>query len=291
MKLFFFKMLKKLLFLVVLCVATHIQAMEKEEQKALSPAIGEVQDTKSTDISSYNYSPRALFIFLDDSEKRLGPVSNGFMEALNKKAGPVIVSKHLVDLVFSAESHLKRRRNMPKIQELLDETDPEKLFDIAWEPLPFDDQCLSDKKELYILTKASTFNEKEWLIKWIDNRLLLLIPYDHLRNLGIEENDARKSPSSYVDFDGASNAELILGLKINHMHTVNSFGQIAIMPKLKSNFNFIDYLVGGKGKDKSAIFCVRSDYINKKNIDLPLWSIYMDGHGLYEKEIVGLKLQ
>ena len=208
---------------------------------------------------------KGLLIFLDDQEKNeFGAVSFDLLPALYQEAGPIIVSTSL--LCTLREYWQKDSR---PIKVLLDER-----------------ESIKDWKEQSSFSKIALsrvcFREECWIIKKINNSLNLLIPLQHLNPLNIM-HDKVKEFDSTMGINTVSDIELQLGFKVNHMETVDF--RLITRPSAdvfsRSARYFVDSL--------DIIFCKKFDYINKE-INIPEWCIFIDGHGDINKSIAHLTL-
>ena len=83
--------------------------------------------------------------------------------------------------------------------------------------------------------------------------------------------------------------ELQLGLKVNHMETIDFRSIIpSYYTQISTYFSFsqsASYFVDSL----DIIFCKKSDYINKQ-VTIPEWCIFIDGHGAINHSIAYLTL-
>ena len=251
--------MNKSLFLVVLLMTVVLNSYSMEEAK-------------------YTYDPKGLLIFLDDSEKDyIGAVSSGLITALNQNAGPIIVSASLLTNIF------------PRYEIFSEAGTPLELFNryqkVNEEATKGNTAA---KKELkYIVLKILAFDSRKWLFKKINDALYLLIPHEYLQKMNVDLDAVKKYDPDPTKISGT---ELRLGLKINHMETTD-IPEIVNTPIQK--YEYADYFIKtlyDNGTKTSSIFCIRSDYKNKR-VTLPAWSIFIEGHGNMQKTIVHLKLK
>lgn len=213
----------------------------------------------SNAIENVSYAPKALYILADASEKGLGPITYTFLSLLYKEVAPVLVSTSLVRNVFSEDY----RRS----------------------------------KDVYlgrdsILLAKSRFNHGEWIVKKINADLFLFIPHAYLRKKKIAI-DAVKKDGLLIDA-GVSPIEIELGLKVNHMKTLDKQAFAKDMSGQYATFlvaHSSDFLksVFDEQLKRSQVFCMRSDYF-MKNVPRPLWAFFLDGHGNVEELISGFVL-
>lgn len=221
------------------------------------------------------YVPRAVLIFLDDSE--IGPqaVSNSLLTALYQKAGPIIASASLLANIFS------EYENMPENAEQIEQT--YNLFGIMMYFRP--DEALKQQKGIFL--KASGFDPTQWIIKEINEDLYLLVPQAYLNLQQLSRNQVEKT----IENQQTTDTELKLGLKVNHMKLSNFKDILALKKREKESAEYFIQALSFQNpqtqKQESHIFCVHSDY-QSSSIGQPIWVIYMMGHGTMRKQIVGL---
>lgn len=218
---------------------------------------------------------RNVLIFLDDSEKdKLGPISGDLITALYQEASPIIVSSSLMCTLLEW-----REKNKESIQALLRE-----LANVDWLPERYGDnwQEIIQIKERIAVCKIG-FKPERWIIKVINNSLLLLIPKNYCESLGINSEKVKKYTSNIHTL---SDTELRLGCKVNHMKTIEYTA--LHRSSLKEYFfphYFADYFI----KSLEAIFCTTSDYHKNKKEGFE-WVMYIDGHGGLNDSIVYLSI-
>lgn len=199
---------------------------------------------------------RDLLIFLDDSEKkRIGYVGGLFATALEQEAAPIIVSTSLLNTIMAQDTMW------------IGQFDP--------------------NKEEYIGIggiNTKSFKPDRWIVKKINDLLSLLIPVNYLESFNIDKNKVKESGHA---IDVISDVELQLGLRVNHMETIDYQSMWSTYRNLKikvlSYFYksseepiFADYFTNSL----NVIFCEKSNYQNKKK-DIPEWLIYLGGHGTW----------
>lgn len=244
-----------LIFSIGILQIFHIEAMftikpysHKPTNSPVSPTI--INEPKKSE-------KKGLLIYLDEQEKNeLGPISKNLLIALYQEVCPIIISTSLLYNIFEYRSKDNRT-----IETLYDNTDGM-------------NECLASK---------IAFQADKWIIKQINNSLNLLLPVSYLKSLGIT-NDAVKE-YSYSTGDTVSDVELKLGLRVNHMKSIDyesmhrpflDYVKNTILPVEHVNY-FVSSL--------DTIFCKKAEY-NK--IDIPEWYIYILGHGLIEHSIAYL---
>lgn len=215
---------------------------------------------------------RAMLIFLDDTEfmnpNILQAIFIDLASALSQKAGPILVSRNLLAII--ASRYLANHTNSKKIDWQAKHT----RATIYRRPESYD---MHD-----ILLEASRFNPSDWIFKKINDCLYMLLPTTYIQENSININDLNQ----FVQTNEPTALELTLGLKINHMQTVelNSISHSGCY-----NDYFLEALYSEK-KNNSSIFCLNSDYISQRSITKPIWSLYIVGHGNINSLITNLSL-
>ena len=132
-----------------------------------------------------------------------------------------------------------------------------------------------------VARKYLDFKDAEWVIKEVNENLVLFFTHDYLQELKIEKSEAQKISST----PELTELELRLGLKINHMKTITSE---TLQAEVQGNSNyFLEALFTQK-----SLFVTKSDYPNPfpENLHIPVWSFYMMGHGKTGESILSLSL-
>lgn len=214
------------------------------------------------------FATHGLLIFLDDVEDYIGSLSGSFLAAFVQEAGPIIASASLIVNVRDAQTP--------------SEADPKKLFERFKEIISKLSSATKEilEEEKKIILSVTKFGERatdNWVIKEINANLYLLLPKYYLNSRGIQEVDAHLfSPQAALTL-----TEQLLGLKVNHMKTVD----VAAIKKPQPR-PVKDYFV----QDLSNIFITKRDYKAEKNSSIPTWAVYSKGHGLMNRFIVSLSL-
>ena len=151
---------------------------------------------------------------------------------------------------------------------------------------------------------AASFNPAEWIIRKPNESLYVLIPKTYLP-VGVKGYalSARPLPESAP----ITQAELLLGLKIDHMAVVTD-DQMSAKFLLSESFpepEFADYFIqapgGAKGNPalwddrakNSALFVTNADYKKfngKSSIVLFRWAIFLTGHGRLNYSIAHINI-
>jgi len=217
---------------------------------------------------------KGLLIFLDDYEKEgLMAISFAFLTALYQEAGPILVSASLLYNVLECAkkdsepidvllNEIKEESNIYKT--VTDRATKRAISFSVWE------------KKVSAISRIS-FDPEKWIIKKVNDSLLLLLPKQYVESFDIADN---KLEEYYQDLDLVSEIELKLGFKVNHMVTVH------IEQLVKSQYiGLSDYFLDSL----STIFCKKADYSNT-NITVPEWVIFVGGHGKRDYSIVNISL-
>jgi len=147
----------------------------------------------------------------------------------------------------------------------------------------------------YLVQDIKVFRPDRWIVKKVNDFLSLLIPVNYLEFLNIDKNKVKEFGNT---IHVISDVELQLGLKVNHMETIDYQATGSIYRSLKTQFlsyfykssepegpEFANYVTNSL----EGIFCERSDYQNRK-IDIPEWFIYIGGHGGWIHSVAHLSL-
>jgi hypothetical protein len=215
----------------------------------------------------YDYAAMGLMVILDDSEREVGASHLSLYTALFQKPAPLILSASLAAKALS--------------EDVLDKSPDELLKDFNRAHLIYkqenDETVIRDRRKIFL--KASRFSIDEWVIKKINDHLLLFIPTCYLPNRAMHSGVAHYDPKRVDSF---SEVEYLLGIKVNHMETISTLSAIRKLPQFTGRSDyFVDAL--------PSIFLTRADYSNVKKT-LPFWSIYLEGHGLKGQSIAGMDL-
>ena len=217
---------------------------------------------------------QAILIFLDDSESSVEAITGDLIVALSQKPGPILLSTSLLRNIFSnGKSELQNKSDEDLVAQYKQATSHSK------DQSP--EQKAADIK--FILRKAMNFNNKEWIIKRVGESMYLLIPNNYIKqntNLSVEEVRAYDPQSPKI-----SDTELTLGLKVNHLETVDTIAQINSIPAVKENN--ADYFI--KALNDNSIFCTKIDYSHDETA-MPSWALFVTGHGEYQRSIVGVSI-
>ncbi len=237
--------------------ATNLFSMHTSETEKLQIQFFEKQDL----IETKEAETRNVLIFLDDSEKELGGIGGMVLTGLCLKNYPIILSTSLLYNVHEAA-----KKDIRPIKDLLND---------SWSDYSSGKFKEFAEKESIILSRIC-FEQEPWIIKKINDSLVLLIPKVYLETLHI--NGKQVDYNKNVELP--SETELKLGFKVNHMETI-TIDQIE-RPK---DFKFADYFV----EAMDSIFCTNSDYRIAKQ-QSPEWVMYIEGHGRIGTRVVGLSL-
>ena len=245
---------------------------------------------------------RGILIFLDEVEKHMTEaVGGGLVNGLYQAENPIIVSHSLMCNLLEY-----RERDKRSVQDLIVERGKlntagyfldgfKKKYGANWLDEIY-------RKEAVICCKIA-FKPDQWIIKEINNSLLLLIPYKYCDSLGVNGESVKE----YTNI--SNDIELKMGFRVNHMKTLEHtsiyrsslkkyFYQYIVGIDSSVIFRFADYFINSL----DAIFCEKSDYnirnsiitewhdYQSKNIPIPEWVIYIMGHGLKNDSIADMRL-
>jgi hypothetical protein len=260
--------LLRLVLLLGTFFSANIFAMRMTEKGTIAVKRWTGQSQKEEALSK----KRGLLIFLDEQEKDvIGSITSNLLLALYQEAGPIILS---ASLLYSLREYA-RKDNRP-IEELLNQLGQEQL------------QLEQTKSVLNAALIKICFKQERWIIKKINNSLNLCIPLRHLDSLNIVYDTVKKIDST-METNTVSNIELQLGLKVNHMETVD-FGSIEIPSYYTQVSTYFSSTLASYFVDAlDIIFCKKSDYINEL-VAIPQWCMFIEGHGLTNVGIAYLTL-
>ena len=153
-----------------------------------------------------------------------------------------------------------------------------------------------NEKTRYYIANA-VFQSDQWIVKKINNSLILLIPVNYLQALNINAEQVKIFDST-MGIDTVSDVELQLGLKVNHMetlahqsmtfttHLTRKFLGYFYTSSETTELGLADYFVNAL----DTIFCKRLDY-QDRNINIPEWIVYVSGHGGLLHSVVDLSFE
>lgn len=249
---------------------------------------------------------RSLLIFIDDSEKELAAISVDLVSALRQKAGPILVSRHLLTnlhalyTIFGLTPDMPRTLAMQKDQKVkgviqninkiladripsksLTKQEQKKLIDELDEEIPSSDINYSDPE---LVIEYTDFNPAEWIIKKVGSQeaLVLLIPISYIKS--ITENQ----PSSAT---AALPIEFVLGLRIDALPTIESkdFWQFLSKPFIQKTSDYFMEAIWDPKKNSSPLFLTRTDFRKSGKISVQ-WAIFITGHGMPDEAIAALTI-
>ncbi len=212
--------------------------------------------------SEYTFTSRGVLIFLDDSKTDLlhDAIGEAAVVAINQQSGPIIVSSSILANIIQFTKNAAT---------IIASESKEKAANIA----------------LFYCNLTDEIKWDDFVIKKINDSLILILPVHYLNKIQIDINETKKSNAGATE---TTPLELKLGLRVNHMNTIDN---IADINKPDQQFEFAEYFINAlfnNTTQKSSIFCTRSEY--QQNIPLPIWSIYLNGHGKVNDSIAHLSL-
>jgi hypothetical protein len=252
----------RLIALLALFSLVNIFPMRMTEQgKALAQRHLARQQQEKWEQQEELRETRKLLILLDDSEKDLtGAIGNSLVTALFLEKYPIIAS---ASLLYNVREEAKK--------------DTRPIEDLLNDMLIADIENKEEYKKKNRIVASRKIPIEDWIIKKINNSLVLLIPKSCLEQLSIG-NDQVEHYNKNLELP--SEVELKLGLKINHMETIT----IEQIVKTKESL-FADYFV----EAMNFIFCTKSDYRIAK-LNSYEWVVYIHGHGAINAMVTGLRL-
>lgn len=229
---------------------------------------------------------QGLLIFLDDEESdnaresKFGTLSDDFATAFVQKAGPILVSASLVANVYNASPEKDKKpaaiyKRFKVLQHKINHDVP--LTEEEWQEM----------KSIFVCAVNFTAETAahEWVIKEVSPSLYLFLPFVYLDTNCVEVKDAQ----DYIPEGPLTQAEYRLGLKINHMKTV----QAGAIKKPEQHYETATYFMENLWnvlEEKSHIFVTNREYpLSFKKI-IPQWVIYIDGHGVLGKQVANLTI-
>lgn len=218
-------------------------------------------------------SPRALLIFLDESEKTIESISGSLIEALGQKAGPLVATQSLVQNIFSGYPPATSQSDADAVKDF-----DSIMRTIGWNPISVTPEMQQKLKGYF--QRALQPLMSEWIIKEIATGFYLFLPTAIIPKEYSSTTLAQDAPLSEL--------ELTLGLKIDHMGATTLDEILRKSPV--SGKSFLDDVLA-PNKNSSALFCMRRDYAGKKQATIPTWGIYMKGHGKMRESIAGMPLE
>lgn len=226
-------------------------------------------DGPGTPLIEADQPKRGLLIFLDDSEDYFGAITADFLSAFAKNAGPILVSASLLANCHSAPK--------PKIEN---PAEPEALYWAFFRA----GRRKDDQEGRNILVDQINFDQsitKNWTIKEINPSLYLLLPKKYLQEQHIMNAQIAEDAAVSI-----TPTEQKLGLKVNHMRTVYNLAEIVKpMPEPR----FADYFI--QALKQGNVFVSKKEYYAQQNRTIPVWSIYIEGHGSKDRMITYLSLE
>jgi hypothetical protein len=221
-----------------------------------------------------------ILIFLDDYEGDdnprpeyvFGALSSSLLSAVMQEAGPIIASASLITNINETEK--------PK------EKDPVKLVENFSLERRTKQEAEEHKRTILSLASFNVETAKKWIIKRINDSLYLLLPKKYLQEKKIHPDLVK--PWSLDPNSPITVTEQVLGLKVNHMETVN----LSQVRKPLPPPEFADYFMRAMGiieEKKNKIFVTHGEYPTENKDIMPTWVVYIGGHGALGQAIVALR--
>lgn len=126
------------------------------------------------------------------------------------------------------------------------------------------------------------FKESEWVIKEVSEDLILFIAHKSFPELGIRN---KEDLDAATDSNEPTKLELKLGLKVNHMKTIQS-------DAITSNTRHSDAKYFLTSLTQKKLFTTLSEYPQPlpQDFKMPAWSLYLYGHGESGSSVVYLTI-
>jgi hypothetical protein len=164
--------------------------------------------------------------------------------------------------------------------------------------LALDNEAFPIMISAHLLLSASLDREyadkinDNWIIKEIDidKRLYLLLPHNYLLYRGKEKKVTLANARMVDQSSELTATEKTLGLKINHLKTIDNLDDIVdnLISLEDNRFRYADYFM-----DSVESVCITNkEYLQAKVSaeNIPSTVIYMNGHGLMEDAICSLRI-
>lgn len=211
-----------------------------QQKKIISPIVRQV----------LRKVPKAnLLIFLDDQEVD-GPIGSDLLVGLHERRSPIIVSSSLMSTVLkkrssdnrSPETIMDQLSLANKLLMVQGKSKIEAEMNKRNEPIK---ASVNMDGDAAILVCKTLFNPDQWIIKKINNNLLLLIPDLYCNSIGV---DIKKVKEDSNTSDENTVTELLLGLKVNHLKTIT-------YTEISTSFrSYLSSYIGNFGKLFCSIF-------------------------------------
>jgi hypothetical protein len=271
-----------------------------------------------------------LLIFMDSSEKKMGPLSISLLRALESEAAPIITTRYLLNQVTVSEEDIALMK-APEWDELVNkfnQLDPRQLDPRQIDPrqkLSIADPTraelllslyILEKKEFmevrfnntnpgssFVKEKTDTLAAYPFLIKQISDDLYLLLPKKYLarRNKELTGTIFHSVIEKKALQDPLTELEYTLGLRINHMKN-STLKEVQSKKAGHDEHPFIalhDFL--GLHDEHpfigliDTLFVKKADYFKipsykEGNKSIPKQALFFMGHGGYNTSVSGLSL-
>jgi len=243
--------------LLLFCVSWSVFAMDTPDMIMDSDA--EVDAATYKQLVNLELAKRRVLLgFFDESEhKDFDAIDSSVLSALYQEVGPILIStsilKHIIEIGKS------------------DDRSTEDLKDAMVNATVYD----STKQN--VLLSRVCFKPDQWIIKKVNDALSLMISRKQLKFFNVDWNKANE----HIDADLISDVELKLGLRINHLWPIGIYDILQHEVKEKG--------AGCSADEIKFLFCKKQDYVSK-NMVIPEWYIFMNGHGSFTRRVAGMPL-
>lgn len=271
------------------------------------------------DEQSQPFATHTLFIFIDKIEVKFGAVSMSLFEAFDQKAGPILASSHLVrilnrmpsfdDLISDiriSEDNRQKYISLKEYYESLDnwlERNISAQTNLATRSKIYGDfnrfaHFLADSQydlkatsygffyernttQAALLKKISSFNSEEWIIREVNEDLLLFIPKEYIGEMQKKINFVAPKHDRFTEI------EFSLGMQIDHMNQVDSLTEYFQLNKNPEDLKIFDTDLR---EAFDRLFIPKAEYAQESSLT-PTWTFFVVGHGLLRQRIVGMSLE
>lgn len=302
--------MKRSLFLFLIFAGSIHGAAQQQEEKITNQQIEQLAP----------FVTNGVFIFLGPQAEDpffMDVVGYNALYALHQKAGPILISSTILKNIIkhpSAQQYAQLWAKIRHFNELdayqavanmrtaidnylnalpsnIPHDQKEKILTQvnAWKnevqnkfgPIKFSAEFL-----MSLFKDTLTINFNEWIIKKVNEHLLLLIPIEY-----IDKISKKNSRERFFNSQNYTARELNLGMKIDHLETINDIFTFVQTYKQPSESDpgafFLEYL--------PSIFLSTAEYKAQSRTKFaleqaPTWSIFLLGHGQTDQSIANISL-
>ncbi len=240
----------------------HLSAPAEPSKVTLNQS----SDLALEETSEKHLKSHGLMIFLDEADAYYNSptVFYDLSGALSQKPCPLIVSRNLIKKLLYAPSESPTpisQKELSTVKKALNQQTPQEAFNFL--------------KRAFALTVKKL--SQNWIIKEIDPYLLLLVPRSMF---SLEEIDQIKA---YTPDSSLRDIEFTLGLKVNHLKTLESQDLLQDLGLPEGSIN-ITYFTA---KEWNSLFITKKEFALNPNAACQ-WVIYLAGHGMLNSYVAGV---